>query len=153
MEGFCLGEKLGALIALVAEEGAASQRVLCNSCRTYDSSPCVSRSLGEMQESQLKCQTSPSNVSTQLPITVKYGDRERRLEGSLFTYTLDPNITFAEPPKSFLRYQAPPPPPPRPLQRHALPQLQGISSCTDTPATGYQALTVSVRQLCIDLRV
>ncbi|KYO26306.1 plexin-D1 [Alligator mississippiensis] len=58
--------------------------------------------LGEMQESQLKCQTSPSNVSTQLPITVKYGDRERRLEGSLFTYTLDPNITFAEPPKSFL---------------------------------------------------
>ncbi|XP_019360442.1 PREDICTED: plexin-B1 isoform X1 [Gavialis gangeticus] len=58
--------------------------------------------LGEMQESQLKCQTSPSNVSTELPITVKYGDRERRLEGSLFTYTLDPNITFAEPPKSFL---------------------------------------------------
>uniref|UniRef100_A0A7M4FID7 Plexin-B1 n=1 Tax=Crocodylus porosus TaxID=8502 RepID=A0A7M4FID7_CROPO len=58
--------------------------------------------LGEMQESQLKCQTSPSNVSTELLITVKYGDRERRLEGSLFTYTLDPNITFAEPPKSFL---------------------------------------------------
>uniref|UniRef100_A0A7M4FHN9 Plexin-B1 n=1 Tax=Crocodylus porosus TaxID=8502 RepID=A0A7M4FHN9_CROPO len=65
--------------------------------------------LGEMQESQLKCQTSPSNVSTELLITVKYGDRERRLEGSLFTYTLDPNITFAEPPKSFLRVPGLPP--------------------------------------------
>uniref|UniRef100_A0A669P1G0 Plexin-B1 n=1 Tax=Phasianus colchicus TaxID=9054 RepID=A0A669P1G0_PHACC len=53
-------------------------------------------------EDQLACQTSPSNVSTELPVTIKYGDQERRLEGSLFRYTLDPNITFAEPPKSFL---------------------------------------------------
>uniref|UniRef100_A0A8B9C9Y4 Plexin-B1 n=1 Tax=Anser brachyrhynchus TaxID=132585 RepID=A0A8B9C9Y4_9AVES len=51
---------------------------------------------------QLACQTSPSNVSAELPVTIKYGDQERRLEGSLFRYTLDPNITFAEPPKSFL---------------------------------------------------
>uniref|UniRef100_A0A8D2QJN1 Plexin-B1 n=1 Tax=Zonotrichia albicollis TaxID=44394 RepID=A0A8D2QJN1_ZONAL len=51
---------------------------------------------------QLACQTSPSNVSTELPVTIKYGEQERRLEGSLFRYTLDPNITFAEPPKSFL---------------------------------------------------
>ncbi|NXX05579.1 PLXB1 protein, partial [Larus smithsonianus] len=58
--------------------------------------------LSEMTEDQLACQTSPSNVSTELPVTVKYGDQERRLEGSLFRYTLDPNITFAEPPKSFL---------------------------------------------------
>uniref|UniRef100_A0A8C3DF67 Plexin-B1 n=1 Tax=Corvus moneduloides TaxID=1196302 RepID=A0A8C3DF67_CORMO len=57
---------------------------------------------GAMTEDQLACQTSPSNVSTELPVTIKYGDQERRLEGSLFRYTLDPNITFAEPPKSFL---------------------------------------------------
>lgn len=58
-----------------------------------------------MTEDQLACQTSPSNVSTELPVTIKYGEQERRLEGSLFRYTLDPNITFAEPPKSFLRYK------------------------------------------------
>ncbi|XP_010170575.1 plexin-B1 isoform X2 [Antrostomus carolinensis] len=58
--------------------------------------------LSEMTEDQLACQTSPSNVSAELPVTVKYGDQERRLEGSFFRYTLDPNITFAEPPKSFL---------------------------------------------------
>uniref|UniRef100_A0A8D2NID5 Plexin-B1 n=1 Tax=Zonotrichia albicollis TaxID=44394 RepID=A0A8D2NID5_ZONAL len=44
----------------------------------------------------LPCQI---NVSTELPVTIKYGEQERRLEGSLFRYTLDPNITFAEPPK------------------------------------------------------
>uniref|UniRef100_A0A8C8RVT2 Plexin-B1 n=1 Tax=Pelusios castaneus TaxID=367368 RepID=A0A8C8RVT2_9SAUR len=58
--------------------------------------------LSEMQENQLQCQTNPSNVSLELPVTIKYGHRERRLEGFLFKYTLDPNITFAEPAKSFL---------------------------------------------------
>uniref|UniRef100_A0A8B9GIX7 Plexin-B1 n=1 Tax=Amazona collaria TaxID=241587 RepID=A0A8B9GIX7_9PSIT len=58
--------------------------------------------LSEMTEDQLACQTSPSNVSAELPVTIRYGDQERRLEGSLFRYTLDPNVTFAEPPKSFL---------------------------------------------------
>uniref|UniRef100_A0A8B9TEH4 Plexin-B1 n=1 Tax=Anas platyrhynchos TaxID=8839 RepID=A0A8B9TEH4_ANAPL len=43
-----------------------------------------------------------ATVSAELPVTIKYGDQERRLEGFLFRYTLDPNITFAEPPKSFL---------------------------------------------------
>ncbi|XP_034631708.1 plexin-B1 isoform X1 [Trachemys scripta elegans] len=56
----------------------------------------------EMQENQLQCQTSPSNMSVELPVTIKYGHTERRLEGFLFKYTLDPNITFAEPAKSFL---------------------------------------------------
>uniref|UniRef100_A0A8C3XRP4 Plexin-B1 n=1 Tax=Chelydra serpentina TaxID=8475 RepID=A0A8C3XRP4_CHESE len=55
--------------------------------------------LSEMQENQLQCQTSPSNMSVELPVTIKYGHRERRLEGFLFKYTLDPNITFAEPAK------------------------------------------------------
>ncbi|XP_065263201.1 plexin-B1 isoform X2 [Emys orbicularis] len=58
--------------------------------------------LSEMQENQLQCQTSPSNMSVELPVTIKYGHTERRLEGFLFKYTLDPNITFAEPAKSFL---------------------------------------------------
>ncbi|EMP30067.1 Plexin-B1 [Chelonia mydas] len=58
--------------------------------------------LSEVQENQLHCQTSPSNMSVELPVTIRYGHRERRLEGFLFKYTLDPNITFAEPAKSFL---------------------------------------------------
>uniref|UniRef100_A0A8B9GFZ5 Plexin-B1 n=1 Tax=Amazona collaria TaxID=241587 RepID=A0A8B9GFZ5_9PSIT len=49
-----------------------------------------------MTEDQLACQTSPSNVSAELPVTIRYGDQERRLEGSLFRYTLDPNVTFGE---------------------------------------------------------
>uniref|UniRef100_A0A8C6J5F7 Plexin-B1 n=1 Tax=Melopsittacus undulatus TaxID=13146 RepID=A0A8C6J5F7_MELUD len=52
--------------------------------------------LSEMTEDQLACQTSPSNVSAELPVTIKYGNQERRLEGSLFRYTLDPNVTFGE---------------------------------------------------------
>uniref|UniRef100_A0A8B9GFU3 Plexin-B1 n=1 Tax=Amazona collaria TaxID=241587 RepID=A0A8B9GFU3_9PSIT len=36
------------------------------------------------------------NVSAELPVTIRYGDQERRLEGSLFRYTLDPNVTFGE---------------------------------------------------------
>uniref|UniRef100_A0A8C5SX68 Plexin B1 n=1 Tax=Laticauda laticaudata TaxID=8630 RepID=A0A8C5SX68_LATLA len=61
--------------------------------------PCYIHS--EMQEHELLCQTSASNVSTEFSITVKYGDQERKLEHSFFKYTLDPNITYAEPAKSF----------------------------------------------------
>uniref|UniRef100_A0A8D2LJD1 Plexin-B1 n=1 Tax=Varanus komodoensis TaxID=61221 RepID=A0A8D2LJD1_VARKO len=61
--------------------------------------PCYIRS--EMQENELQCLTSPSNASMELPVTIKYGDQERRLKHSLFKYTLDPNITYAEPAKSF----------------------------------------------------
>uniref|UniRef100_A0A670ZBX8 Plexin-B1 n=1 Tax=Pseudonaja textilis TaxID=8673 RepID=A0A670ZBX8_PSETE len=61
--------------------------------------PCYIHS--EMQEHELMCQTSASNVSTEFSITVKYGDQERKLEHSFFKYTLDPNITYAEPAKSF----------------------------------------------------
>ncbi|XP_077180940.1 plexin-B1 [Paroedura picta] len=61
--------------------------------------PCYIHS--EMQEDKLQCRTSHSNISMEFPVTIKYGDQERRLEGALFRYTLDPNITFAEPSKSF----------------------------------------------------
>ncbi|XP_062978215.1 plexin-B1 [Elgaria multicarinata webbii] len=60
--------------------------------------PCYIRS--EMQEDKLQCLTSPSNTSMELPVTIKYGDQER-LGDSLFKYTLNPNITYAEPAKSF----------------------------------------------------
>ncbi|XP_029456975.1 plexin-B1 isoform X2 [Rhinatrema bivittatum] len=56
----------------------------------------------EIEENQLECRTSPSNASAEFPVTIKYGEQERRLEGSLFRYTLDPNITSASPAKSFL---------------------------------------------------
>ncbi|XP_048345772.1 plexin-B1 isoform X1 [Sphaerodactylus townsendi] len=61
--------------------------------------PCYVHS--EMQEDKLQCRTSLSDISVELPVTIKYGDQERRLEGSFFRYTLDPNVTFAEPSKSF----------------------------------------------------
>nr|XP_033782092.1 plexin-B1 [Geotrypetes seraphini]XP_033782094.1 plexin-B1 [Geotrypetes seraphini]XP_033782095.1 plexin-B1 [Geotrypetes seraphini]XP_033782096.1 plexin-B1 [Geotrypetes seraphini] len=56
----------------------------------------------EMQQNRLECRTSPSNTSVELPVTVTYGEQERRLAGSLFRYTPDPNITSAGPAKSFL---------------------------------------------------
>nr|XP_008103746.1 PREDICTED: plexin-B1 isoform X1 [Anolis carolinensis] len=61
--------------------------------------PCYIRS--DLQEDTLQCLTSPSNASVPLPVTIKYGDQERKLEHSLFKYTPDPNITYAEPAKSF----------------------------------------------------
>uniref|UniRef100_A0ABM5FJ05 Plexin-B1 n=1 Tax=Pogona vitticeps TaxID=103695 RepID=A0ABM5FJ05_9SAUR len=61
--------------------------------------PCYIHS--EVQEDLLQCLTSPSDASMELPVTIKYGNQERRLENPLFKYTLDPNITYAEPSKSF----------------------------------------------------
>ncbi|XP_061474904.1 plexin-B1 isoform X2 [Rhineura floridana] len=61
--------------------------------------PCYIHS--EVQEKELQCLTSSSKISVELPVTIKYGDQERRLEHSLFRYTQDPNITYAEPAKSF----------------------------------------------------
>ncbi|XP_063147479.1 plexin-B1 [Candoia aspera] len=55
----------------------------------------------EMQEDELLCQTSASNVSAEFPIAVKYGDQERKLKHPFFKYTFDPNVTYAEPAKSF----------------------------------------------------
>uniref|UniRef100_A0A670K9I5 Plexin-B1 n=1 Tax=Podarcis muralis TaxID=64176 RepID=A0A670K9I5_PODMU len=50
---------------------------------------------------ELQCLTSASNASVELNVTIKYGDQERSLEHPRFKYTLDPNITYAEPAKSF----------------------------------------------------
>uniref|UniRef100_A0A670K5J5 Plexin-B1 n=1 Tax=Podarcis muralis TaxID=64176 RepID=A0A670K5J5_PODMU len=61
--------------------------------------PCYIHS--EVQEKELQCLTSASNASVELNVTIKYGDQERSLEHPRFKYTLDPNITYAEPAKSF----------------------------------------------------
>ncbi|KAM8929898.1 plexin-B1 [Pelodytes ibericus] len=56
----------------------------------------------EIQENQLECSTGSSNSTADLPVTVRYGDREPRTYQSLFTYTADPNVTSASPAKSFI---------------------------------------------------
>ncbi|XP_053324893.1 plexin-B1 [Spea bombifrons] len=62
--------------------------------------PCLIFS--EIQENQLECLTGSSNSTAELPVTIRYGDRELRAYDSLFTYTPDPNITSASPAKSFI---------------------------------------------------
>lgn len=60
----------------------------------------------EQQAEQLQCETSPNPTPATLPVAVRFGATERRLQHSQFEYTLDPNITSAGPTKSFLRCQA-----------------------------------------------
>nr|XP_021519155.1 plexin-B1 isoform X2 [Meriones unguiculatus] len=57
--------------------------------------------LPEQQSEQLCCETSPSPVPTELPVTVWFGDTERKLQHGQFKYTSDPNVTSAGPSKSF----------------------------------------------------
>lgn len=57
----------------------------------------------EQQAEQLRCETSPNPTPATLPVAVRFGATERRLQHSPFEYTLDPNITSAGPTKSFLR--------------------------------------------------
>ncbi|XP_053576848.1 plexin-B1 [Bombina bombina] len=56
----------------------------------------------EMKENQIECLTGLINATAELPVTIKYGEQERRCYNSLFTYTPDPNITSASPAKSFI---------------------------------------------------
>lgn len=42
-------------------------------------------------------------MPAELPVTVWFGDTERRLQHSQFKYTSDPNITSVGPTKSFFR--------------------------------------------------
>ncbi|XP_012991951.4 plexin-B1 [Esox lucius] len=62
--------------------------------------PCVITS--EVAEDQITCVTGVSNRTGEHGVTVRFGRAKRHLEGAIYHYTLNPNITMAAPSKSFL---------------------------------------------------
>ncbi|XP_040903778.1 plexin-B1 [Toxotes jaculatrix] len=62
--------------------------------------PCV---VLNIQEDQISCRTKGSNRTGEHGITVRFGGAERHLQGLVYHYTPNPNITAAAPSKSFLR--------------------------------------------------
>uniref|UniRef100_A0A8P4G9A7 Plexin b1a n=1 Tax=Dicentrarchus labrax TaxID=13489 RepID=A0A8P4G9A7_DICLA len=62
--------------------------------------PCV---VLNIQEDQISCLTRGSNRTGEHGITVRFGGAERHLQGLVYHYTPNPNITMAAPSKSFLR--------------------------------------------------
>uniref|UniRef100_A0A8C2X6U5 Plexin-B1 n=1 Tax=Cyclopterus lumpus TaxID=8103 RepID=A0A8C2X6U5_CYCLU len=60
--------------------------------------PCVVLSI---QEDQISCLTRGSNRTGQHSITVRFGGTERHLQGLVYHYTPNPNISMAAPSKSF----------------------------------------------------
>ncbi|XP_073327289.1 plexin-B1 [Pagrus major] len=56
-----------------------------------------------IQEDQISCLTRGSNRTGEHSITVRFGGAERHLQGLVYHYTPNPNITMAAPSKSFLR--------------------------------------------------
>ncbi|KAG7238683.1 hypothetical protein INR49_030529, partial [Caranx melampygus] len=61
--------------------------------------PCV---VLNIQEDQIRCLTKGSNRTGEHGITVRFGGAERHLQGLVYHYTPNPNITTAAPSKSFL---------------------------------------------------
>ncbi|KAG7239856.1 hypothetical protein INR49_030589 [Caranx melampygus] len=61
--------------------------------------PCV---VLNIQEDQIHCLTKGSNRTGEHGITVRFGGAERHLQGLVYHYTPNPNITTAAPSKSFL---------------------------------------------------
>ncbi|XP_047227195.1 plexin-B1-like [Girardinichthys multiradiatus] len=55
-----------------------------------------------IQEDQIKCLTRGSNRTGEHSIMVRFGGAERHLQGLVYHYTPNPNITKAAPSKSFL---------------------------------------------------
>ncbi|XP_027875209.1 plexin-B1-like isoform X1 [Xiphophorus couchianus] len=56
----------------------------------------------DIQEDQIKCLTRGSNRTGEHGITVRFGGAQRHLQGFMYHYTPNPNITRAAPSKSFL---------------------------------------------------
>uniref|UniRef100_A0A673ZNE7 Plexin b1a n=1 Tax=Salmo trutta TaxID=8032 RepID=A0A673ZNE7_SALTR len=56
----------------------------------------------EVMDDQITCMTGGSNRTGAHRITVRFGRAERHLEGDVYYYTSDPNVTMATPSKSFL---------------------------------------------------
>uniref|UniRef100_A0AAQ4QFE7 Plexin b1a n=1 Tax=Gasterosteus aculeatus aculeatus TaxID=481459 RepID=A0AAQ4QFE7_GASAC len=61
--------------------------------------PCV---VLNIQEDQINCLTRGSNRTGEHGITVRFGSTERHLQGLVYHYTPNPNISKAAPSKSFL---------------------------------------------------
>uniref|UniRef100_A0A673ZN65 Plexin-B1 n=1 Tax=Salmo trutta TaxID=8032 RepID=A0A673ZN65_SALTR len=59
-------------------------------------------SSSEVMDDQITCMTGGSNRTGAHRITVRFGRAERHLEGDVYYYTSDPNVTMATPSKSFL---------------------------------------------------
>lgn len=57
-----------------------------------------------IQEDHIRCLTRGSNRTGDHGITVRFGGAERHLQGLVYHYTHNPNITTASPSKSFLRW-------------------------------------------------
>lgn len=57
-----------------------------------------------IQEDQISCLTRGSNRTGEHGITVRFGGTERHLQGMVYHYTPNPNISMAAPSKSFLRW-------------------------------------------------
>ncbi|XP_041860187.1 plexin-B1-like isoform X2 [Melanotaenia boesemani] len=55
-----------------------------------------------VQEDQIICQTRGSNRTGEHNVVVRFGGAERHLQGLMYQYTSNPNITKAEPSRSFL---------------------------------------------------
>uniref|UniRef100_A0A671TWK4 Plexin-B1 n=1 Tax=Sparus aurata TaxID=8175 RepID=A0A671TWK4_SPAAU len=64
---------------------------------------CLSLFRLDIQEDHISCLTRGSNRTGEHSITVRFGGAERHLQGSVYHYTPNPNITMAAPSKSFLR--------------------------------------------------
>ncbi|XP_055786870.1 plexin-B1-like isoform X2 [Salvelinus fontinalis] len=62
----------------------------------------VSCLISEVVDDQITCMTGGSNRTGEHGITVWFGRAERHLQGAIYHYTSDPNITMAAPSKSFL---------------------------------------------------
>ncbi|XP_059189310.1 plexin-B1 [Centropristis striata] len=61
--------------------------------------PCI---VLNIQEDQISCLTRGSNRTGEHGITVRFGGTERHLQGLVYHYTPNPNISMAAPSKSFL---------------------------------------------------
>ncbi|XP_037628792.1 plexin-B1 isoform X2 [Sebastes umbrosus] len=62
--------------------------------------PCVV--MPNIQEDEISCLTRGSNRTGEHGITVRFGGTERHLQGLVYHYTPNPNISMAAPSKSFL---------------------------------------------------
>ncbi|XP_036068852.1 plexin-B1 [Oryzias melastigma] len=57
----------------------------------------------DIQDTLINCLTRGSNRTGMHNITVRFGGAERHLQGDMYRYTANPNITEAKPSRSFLR--------------------------------------------------